>query len=1037
MKISSFSIRHPAIIIIVGIAVLIFGTLSLTTLNQEFLPNVSLPSIVVIAQYPGVEAEVVEDKVTKVLEDSMIVLQGLQSIDSQSMNSVSVITLEFSENIDAYEVLPEVRASIDRVKAELPDDLDGEPYAFVGGSGMLTIYSFAVISDRDPDLLYRFVEDEIVPSIARIPGTAQVSTYGGREKQVKIELGLEKMENLGVSVLDVYTVLNASNVSLPIGEAVYRDSSIYMQVEGEFSTLDELRDLVIGHHGESFIHLSDVADISLTYQDPELYIDVGSGSAIVVDVTKRDDGNTMEISRAITHILEQYGRQYEGVISFEVIQDDSDMIGSSLNTTINSGLLGALMAVVVIFLFLGNIRATLIIGLSIPLSIVFSFIGMKFAGQTVNILSLSGLIVALGMVVDSSIVILENIFRYERDGHSVLESAETGANEVGGAVFASGATTIAVFIPLLFLTGIIGIIMTDVSLTIIFALAASLLVSMVIVPFLASHLHIKGLLAEDRDSGLNRRRARRNRRIGEGMTHLERGYKRILSWSLRHRFFVILLSVIILVISVGIISILGVVFIPSADTGDFYIYMKFPQGYTLEQSHKKVLEIQQMVEDMIPEAQQTTFFTGFSSEYSRSFSKANKAYGKVILNDSTERDRGVKEIIKTMQFAITETVPDIDVVVENGGFDKLLAIATGGSGFQIELAGNDLDTLYRTAVDVRRRLEQDPEIYKATVDVQQDQESLITDLALDHMGRLGISSYEAAVTARILFNGIDIGTYQGDPRYDYPILLTSDIADQPVRLNTLERIAIPSQTGDSISFANFSSQRLDDTISTIRHKDRMKAITVTGYAIHDDTTEIRSRMEGYLESGGLPPTVDWSITGTSSLLTNSFTKLLLVLLISIFLVYMVMVIQFERFVQPLIIMTSVPFCVIGVVLGLLIFGSDMSLIAFLGIIALGGIVVNNAIVLIDRINRGREEELHDRIVQGASTRLRPILMTTLTTFFGVLPMALSSGGGSEIYAPLGQAIAGGLLSSTLITLVLIPVLYFTIEQRRRRNEEID
>ncbi len=1035
MRISSFSIRHPAVIIILGVAVLVFGLLSLSTLNQEFLPNVSLPSVIVIAQYPGVEADLVEQEVTSILEDAFVTLQGLQKIDSQSSNSVSMITLEFSDDIDVYDQLPEVRAAISRIEGQLPDDLESSPYAFVGGAGLLTVFSFAVISDRDPDRLYQLVEQEIIPLVSRIPGTAVVSSYGGRERQVRIDLDVDRLQNLRISVMEVFQALQASNVSLPAGTLSYRDDLLYISVKGEYDTLDEIRDLVIGYRGQSYISLSDVADISLIYPEEDLYIEADGQRAIVVDVTKREDGNTIEIARSINGLLDRYAAIYEGVITFEVIQDDSSMIATSLQTTVRSGLLGAAMAVLVIFLFLGNIRATLIIGISIPLSIVTAFIGMRLAGQTVNILSLSGLIVALGMVVDSSIVILENIFRYEHEGYSPSEAAHTGSDEVGGAVFASGATTISVFIPLLFLSGIIGIIMTDVSLTIIFALGASLLVALVIIPFLATHLHIEGLFEDERTPEQGGRLRRRSRRIGQGLTGLERIYKRGLYWSLSHRFFVVLLSVIILASSVLAVGRLGVVFIPSSDSSEIYIYMTFPQGYSIDDSHGRVLDAQALAAELIPEMEHSVWFTGYADEYSRSRPSDNSAYAKLLLVDSTERERGIKEIILALQQSLISTIPDIDAVVEQGGFDKLLAIATGGSGFQVELSGPDLNLLYEKAIEVRDVLQDDPDIYKARVDVKRDQETLITELALDHMGRAGISSYEAALTARILFNGIEVGSYTGDAEDDHPIMLTSGIAREPLDLNTLERISLPTQSGSSVSFENISETRLSAQVSTIHHKDRLKTITVSGYGPSDDTTAIRARMQEYLPTAVTGTEISWNIAGSSTLLTDSFTTLLLVLGISLFLVYTVMVLQFERFTHPLIIMTSIPLCIIGVIIGLLVFGSDISLIAFLGLIALGGLVVNNAIVLIDRMNHGTETRLEDLVVNGAGTRLRPILMTTLTTFFGVMPMTLSAGGGSEIYAPLGQAIAGGLISSTLITLFLIPVLYYTVEKDRLEEKE--
>ncbi len=1022
MRLSSFAIHHSAIVIIIGLAVIIFGIIALGSLNEEFLPDVAIPSIMIMTQYPGVDAQKVEE-VSETIEEAMVTLQGLKTISSQSRNSISVVTLEFSSRIDPFLILPDVRANIDRVKGSLPSGIESDPYAFVGGSGLLPIYSFAIISDRNPDSLFHFVEDEITPSIARIPGTAGVYAYGGRELEISITLDTKILKQLGISVLEVYQVLSASNITLPSGTPTYRDSQIFFSVEGTYTRLEELEDMVIGFKNNSYIYLSDVAEIKKQYPPEELFIEVDGRRAIVIDVTKRSDGNTIKIIEEIEKIKEQYARQYEGVISFEEIQNDSTLIQQSLSTTVRSGLIGAAMAVLVILIFIGNLRATLIIGVSIPLSVVFAFIGMRFAGQSINILSLSGLIVALGMVVDSSIVILENIFRYEHAGYDVIPAAERGTDEVGGAVFASGATTIAVFIPLLVLTGIIGIVMTDISLTIIFALASSLLVSLIVVPFLATHLKIE---SDEVD--------RKKKKRFDLMERLEAGYRIFISWSIRHKMFIIIIAIVILLVSFLAISVLGVVFIPSADTGDFYIYLKFPQGYHIEQTYEKVKRVQELLDDSIPEIEHSTFFTGFSNEFARSYSTANRAYAKIILVDSGERERGIKEIIAALQKEIIETIPDVDVVVENGGFDKLMAIASGGSGFQIELYGNDLDNLFVASEYVREVLEADPQIHKATLNIQEDQESLITDLALDHMGRLGISAQEAAFTSRILFNGIDIGTFTDSQDRDYPIRLKSELATEPMTLSTLEQISIPSMQGAPISFESFSETHIDTSVSTINHTNRMKSIIITGYSISDDTTSIRANMEEYLDSGSIDPSIQWKISGTSSLLSESFSTLLLVLLVAVFLVYMVMVIQFERFVQPLIIMASIPFCFIGVILGLLLFGSDLSLIAFLGIIALAGIVVNNAIVLIDRMNHGKEKDLNERIINGATTRLRPVLMTTLTTFFGVLPMAMSSGGGSEIYAPLGQAIAGGLITSTLITLILIPVLYAIISKGEKIDE---
>ena len=574
------------------------------------------------------------------------------------------------------------------------------------------------------------------------------------------------------------------------------------------------------------------------------------------------------------------------------------------------------------------------------------------------------------------------------------------------------------------------------------------------------------------------------------MLRLENGYKRLLFWSLYHTKSILLVSVAILIISVITVLSLGVVFLPNTDQAEFYVYMEFPEGYTLERSHQKVQEIDALIRSIVPECTDALFVTGFASETSRSISYGNKAYAKIFLSGVAQRERGILEIMSNVQETVTREIPDVELVLENGGFSTLLGLVTGGSGYQIELSGSDFTQLYTEALRVKDFLEADPEVYKALLDVQFNQQQIVTDLALDQMGRLGVTPYEAGLTARILFQGMEVGTYRGG-KESMDILLTSDLSEETISESLLERIRLVSKAGTQISFLNFSSMRLETLVSELHRKDRMNQIVVTGYMNGEDISGITERMRSGLPALELPAGITWQIGGSASLFYDSFSRLLVVLTISLFLVYSVMVIQFERFVQPLIVMVSVPFCLIGVVLGLLLFGSNMSLVAFLGVIALGGIVVNNAIVLIDRIDWERAQQkkvkgdsgdaeeaastmlkaspmlqasmmpkastmlpaslmpkastmlpdphmtrleeirnLQQALLHGAASRVRPILMTTLTTFFGVLPMALTKGGGSEMYAPLGQAISGGLITSTLITLILIPLLYYLVERHR-------
>ena len=1019
MNVSRFAIRHPAIIIIVMIALIVFGIIALFSLNQEFLPNVALPEIIVFTSYPGVGPADVEREVTDVLEEQLSTMPGLQQSRSVSRDSVSMIHLSFVEGTDLYATLPEVRAKIDQIAGNLPDGIHGNPMALVAGVELMPIFSFAVISDQELTVAADFVNEHIIPQLSQIPGVSRAGFYGARSEQVFVDLQIKDLEAVGISVLQIYEALNYANIALPAGSTSYRGSELSVRITGEFRDLQEIRNLVVGQRGNSLIYLRDVAEVYLGYPDPEVYIDSDGASLLIVDVMKRQDGNTMDIISTALDVLESVEATYPAV-SFEILQDDSSMVRSSLMTVVRSGLIGMAMAVLVILIFLGDIKATLIIASSLPMSIVFAFIGMRAAGQSVNILSLSGLVVALGMVVDSSIVILENIYRHYNTGKDAVHASEEGTREVSGAVIASASTTISVFLPLIALTGIIGIIMKDISLTLVFALLGSLTVSLVVIPFFTSQY-------------LSHKRKRKKKPlISLLMEPMQRSYGRTLSWCIRSRGFVFFTAVAVLAASVLIIGFVGLTFIPSADTGEFYVFMRFPESYTLEQSRQQVLLAELIIREQVPEIDKAYFFTGYASEYGRTSTVHNAAYGKILLESMRERERGVHEIITAVQFALEERLLDADIVVENGGFDQLMALATEGMGFQIRLTAQNFELLQQTAGIVEQILAADPQVYKTTTTMDFDREMAIGDLALHHLGTLGFSTFEAAMTSRILLTGEQVGTFRGT-QGEMPIYLRSNLRSQPLTTDVMEQIQLVDSQGRAVSFSTFMDLRIEPAFSRIEHRDRVRTISVTGYLTDQDVSGITRRIEQQLNELDLPFGVSWSIGGTTELLMSSLNKLLLVLAIAVFLVYAVMVIQFERFTQPLIVMVSIPFCIVGVVLGLMLFGSNFSIVAFLGIIALGGIVVNNAIVLIDYINLLRKERdmgIYQAVIHGSVRRLRPILMTTLTTFFGVLPLAFSRGDGAEIYAVLGQSIAGGLLTSTVITLILVPLLYYQVETRK-------
>ena len=593
MKLSHFAVRHPVVIGMLLIVLGVFGIFALSSINVEFMGDVSAPSIIVVAIYPGADAEDVEEDVTSILEDNFVTLPDFKSVSSSSSNSFSTVEITFRDGIDPYDRITEVRDRINKLMADLPAGLQGTPEALVGGAEMLPIFSFAVsgrattvastIGDSrigEPALdalsITNYITETLRPRLTAISGVSDVEISGGQELQVNVELQLEQLEARSISALTVYQILGYSNQFLPAGKAIFQGREVAIRYRGELTSLEDIRHLPVCSNSDNVvIRLEDVATVTLAYPEEASYVTDGFAPLMLVEVMKRSDGNTLSIVSQIKEVLSE--AEKEAGLQFNVISDDSRIVTASMKTVIMSGIGGILMAVVVIFLFLGNFRATLIIALSIPLSLLFTFIAMKLTGITVNLMSLSGMVVALGMVVDGSIVMIEQVFRHygsPQYKNNPEEAIFLGADEVGLSIFASTATTVVVFVPIAALSGVVGMILKDVSLTLIMALTASLLSAVVIVPFLLGlFLKPQGLAGvslaqgatalELESGGKNSWLTAMRGRVDKIMATIERKYRKALNWSLTSWKFVVFLALVVLVATLLVLSSLGIAFIPT------------------------------------------------------------------------------------------------------------------------------------------------------------------------------------------------------------------------------------------------------------------------------------------------------------------------------------------------------------------------------------------------------------------------------------------------------------------------------------------
>ena len=1017
MKPSSLAIRHPIPVLVITMAILIFGVLALIFLKREFLPSVIMPSIRVITPWPGVSAESVDNDVTEILEERFASLPDVNEIYSESREGISIIKLEFDAKTNTNELIQEVRNRVETAYSELPDDLVSMPIVSTWGASDIPVFSFAISGPRDSDRITRYAEDVVLQEIYEIEGVANADILGGRKKEVRIDLDLQAITNSNLTPLEVAAAIKNRNINLPAGLVVWGGEEWALRMSGEFSTINEIENLVVGSNGRIPIRLRDVSSVSLDYGRTDLRVRSELQDMLVVQVMKQESGDAIKISKKIRERLANLEEVGDAGYHFVVLHDDSEVVKLALNMVMRSAILGICMAVAIIFLFLRSLKYTLIIAVSLPISLFIAFAGMKLAGLSLNVLTLAGITVSLGMVVDSSIVVLEHIHSRRLAGESMKKAAIGGAATVSGAVTASITTSVCVFTPMIFLTGIMGIILKDLSATIVLCLGASLCAALFLVP----------LLAHRNEFGSSKRRIR-----SRLMSKIEKSYESSLKRVLRLSGTYLIVAAVILCISVIAADLMGVSFLPAADYNELFVLLELRPGASIEDGAEAADMAETVIRREIPELENLIFFVGMENNISASFKRREMIWGQILLKNRNKRKRDFQDLMVNLSEVLPPELPGIVVTVFNGGFDRMLSLGTEGAGYRIELFSESLDDLRSEADRIEAILLKNPEIISTTRDVRADRRFVHARFDQETMGTFGVSADNAARNAKIAFEGIDIGTYRPLEGENRNIRLSSNFESSTPDSRSLSAIPIRSTGGYITDLHTFTSVEENREFSQYRRHNRVRMLTVIGYTRNENFKGVNRQLKEALAASPLKEGVEWRQQGIMGLINQSIVNMMIVLMVSLLLVYAVMAIQFEKLIQPLIIMVSVPFCFIGVVLGLTIFGSDISLVSFLGIVTLSGLVVNNAIVQVVRINQLRKGgmELNEALIKGAVSRLRPILMTTLTTFFGILPLSLARGSAAQLYAPLGQSIAGGLITSTLITLFLIPILYNIVEKRR-------
>ncbi|MGP4072287.1 efflux RND transporter permease subunit [Piscibacillus sp. B03] len=1004
MRLVNSSIKRPVGVTMIVLAILALGFVSFRNLSVDLYPDIDLPIAVVATNYEGAAPQEVEELVTKPIESSVATIEGVDTIQAQSQPGNSLVVLMFSTDTNLDNALLNVREKVDQVKGFLPDSA-GEPNVLRFDPQQMPVMWVGLTGD-DKATLQELAETEVQPIFERQKGVGSVGIEGGITEEVRVVLDQQRLNQFGLSSQQVMEAIRGSNQSMSAGVISRGTQELQIRILGEYESLDDIRETVIQTPQEEMIELGDIATVERRVTDETGKSMVNGQEAVVMNILKKTDGNTVAVSDAIQSTLDDARANLPEGVELNVVFDTADFIRMSIDSVVQNLLLGAVFAILILLLFLKSFRATLVISLSIPIAVITTFTLMYFTGETVNILTMGGLALGIGMMVDSAIVILEHIVTYRERGYSMKEAARKGASEIAPAVIASTTTTLVVFLPIVFVEGIASEIFTPLALTVAFALIASLAASLTIIPMLSSKMLKK--LGEG-----NGRRYWFDRLLGKIINF----YQGILRRTLTYRKTSILVAVVVIAASLALVPRLGLAFIPEADQGQIEISVETPSGSNLDETMNVVEQVNTIMEkdaDMI----ESSFATvGSSGGQMGMGGTSNSASYMVQLVTKGERDLSTEDVMQKWDSQIQEIAgADISVSV-------LGASVSAGDPVQVELNGPDHDVLSELADQVVTVIEDIEGVHNPGTSADEGRPEMQILVDRDAAAEFGMTRAQIMGQISSQLNGQVATQFRSEgSELDVRVLTPKEDRDT---LEEIRDLKIATPTGDQIRLETVANIDQVEGPTSLTRQNQQRRVVVSAGLVGSDLGSVTSAIDERLSGLTFPEGYSYNIGGQAEDMMEAFEDLALALVFSIFLVYAVMAVQFENFLHPFIIMFSLPTMIIGVILGLFVTGLPLSIPAFIGVIMLAGIVVNNAIVLVDYINilRRKGVERFEAIIEAGANRLRPILMTSLTTILGMIPLSIGLGQGGEAQQPLAVVIIFGLLFSMLITLVLIPVVY--------------
>ncbi|GAE24385.1 RND multidrug efflux transporter [Halalkalibacter wakoensis JCM 9140] len=1008
MKLINESVKRPVGVIIIALVMMILGGVSLTGLKVDLMPDLELPIAVVSTPYSGAAPQEVENLVTRPLEGVLSATEGLSTMQSISAQNQSIILLMYDFNTDLDNVMLDVRERIDMVRQGLPDGAS-DPSVMRFDPNQMPIMQIGISADMDLTRLTNIAEDTIIPSLERIPGVGQVELTGAQIREIVVEPDINLLQNYGVTLTQLSQIIGGESMSAPAGEVTRGGQDVPLRIVGDFRSIADVENINVPLQTGGTIKLSEIASVHDTYQEMSSLAYVNGEPTLSLDIVKQGDSNTVDVSNAVSRQLENLENNVPQSVSLTKIMDSADFIKDSIQSVVINMVLGGTMAILVLLVFLRSFRSTLIIGLSIPIALISAFTLLYFAGQTINIITLGGLALGIGLLVDSSIVILENIYKYRERGYSRVEAAKKGASEVSSAVIASTLTSLVVFLPIVFTGGIASELFMPLALTVGFTLLASLVVALTIVPMLSGLLLPKMSVEED-PKGLGKVSAS----IGRFFDRIDNLYRKLLKWSIKHKKTIVFGTLFLLVASLGGVRLVGMELIPAFDQGEISASFEMPEGTSLEETRESLT----LLEDYLLDTGVTEVIyasVGGGGMMGAGGSNSGDLYIRLVA--PSERDVTTNDIVRGFgDFA--ETIPDLDLNVRAFESDGM-----GGNPIEIEVRGEDFDTLKLIADDIQDIINEIPGTTNVTHSMGEARPEVQIHVDRDIASQYGLSYSDVMQTIRNSVTGVVATQMRTEGQeIDITVILPKEYREN---YNQIQNLPISTPTGDIVSLSAVAEFVQAEGPTAINRQDQTRGVSITGDIMDRDLGSVMAEVEAELNHYIFPEGYDYQAGGDYEMMMEAFFDLALALGLAIFLVYAVMAFQFEKVLYPFIVMFSLPATFIGIIIGFVLTGRPLSAPAFIGVIMLAGIVVNNAIVLVDYINtlRARGLERDEAILEAGPTRLRPILMTMLTTVLAMVPLAIGIGEGSELQAPMATVIVFGLSFSTFITLLLVPVMY--------------